>query len=237
MIDLDALDFDQPQVITPAPKTRLDLVEIAVPKESLSRLFSSRLIVVCEGKDHALYNASCDDASRLFIPPGSSDNAAGVLAMARANPGYRALRDRDFLMPSEIDIIKAELPNYRILPCYSIENLLYHPDNLASLDLTGFDPAAWKAAILAWKNVTPLLELKYERGRISELRAFPSLRNSHEAGPAKIREAHQSQDFEICYPVIPMQRMPQDFLARFNLSRDQLARAPWFRRTVREIVD
>ncbi|MEO5716481.1 MAG: AAA family ATPase, partial [Luteolibacter sp.] len=35
LIDLDSLDFDQPQVVSPAQKSRLDLVEIAVPRESL----------------------------------------------------------------------------------------------------------------------------------------------------------------------------------------------------------
>ena len=135
LIDLDALDFDPPQVVTPSAKSRLDLVEIAVPRESLTRLFANRTIVICEGKDHAFYNAACDDASRLFIPPGGSDNAGSVLAMARSNPGYLALRDRDFLMDDEIRAIQAELPNVRVLPFYSIENFLYHPDNIASLDV------------------------------------------------------------------------------------------------------
>jgi energy-coupling factor transporter ATP-binding protein EcfA2 len=102
LVDLDALDFDLPQVINPAQKSRLDLVEIAVPRESLTRLFANRTIIVCEGKDHAFYNAACDDDTRLFIPPGGSDNAQSVLAMARANLGYLALRDRDFLMEHEI---------------------------------------------------------------------------------------------------------------------------------------
>lgn len=238
LIDLDALDFDQPQIVTPAAKSRLDLVEIAVPRESLTRLFANRTIVICEGKDHAFYNASCDDASRLFIPPGGSDNAGSVLAMARSNPGYLALRDRDFLMDDETRAIRAELPNVRILPFYSIENLLYHPDNIASLEVPGFDPEAWKALIREWKSANPLREIKFERSRIQELRTVPSLQRSRaaEAEPTAIYDAYNSEDFDRFYPVFPQKRMPLDFLAQFNLTKDRLARAPWFRDRVRELT-
>ncbi|MEO5712922.1 MAG: hypothetical protein ABIT37_05480, partial [Luteolibacter sp.] len=198
---------------------------------------ANRTIIICEGKDHALYNAACDDASRLFIPPGGSDNAAGVFAMARSNPGYLALRDRDFLMDTEIQAIKAELPNYRILPFYSIENLLYHPDNIASLEIPGFEPEGWKADILRWKEANPLLELKYERGKIQELRTVPTLRGAHEADPASIRQAYASPDFATCYRVIPMKRVPLDFLSSFNLTKDRLAKAPWFKSKIKEVTE
>jgi hypothetical protein len=238
LMDLDALDFDQPQVVTPSPKSRLDLVEIAVPRESLTRLFANRTMVICEGKDHAFYNAACDDASRLFIPPGGSDNAGSVLAMARSNPGYLALRDRDFLLDDEIRAIQAELPNVRVLPFYSLENLLYHPENIASLEVAGFDPEAWKAVIREWKSANPLRESKFERGRIPELRTLPDLQRSRaaEADPSAIYDAYASDDFDRFYPVLPQKRMPLDFLAQFNLTKDRLARAPWFRERVRELT-
>jgi hypothetical protein len=238
LIDLDALDFDQAQVITPAAKSRMDLVEIAVPRESLTRLFANRTIIVCEGRDHALYNAACDDASRLFIPPGGSDNAAGVLAMARSNPGYLALRDRDFLMGEEIQAIRKELANYRVLPFYSIENLLYHPENIASLGLPGFDPEAWISEIRNWKNTHPLRELKFERGKIQELRTVEALRKSsaHDSDASAIYDAYASDDFEVFYPVLPQKKMPLDFLGQFNLTKDRLARAPWFKAKVQEIT-
>ena len=236
LIDLDALDFDQVQTVTPARKSRLDLVEIAVPRESLTRLFANRTIIVCEGKDHAFYNAACDDASRLFIPPGGADNAQGVFAMARSNPGYLALRDRDFLMESEVQAIQAEMPNYRV---YSIESLLYHPDNIASLEMPDFDPEAWKAEILRWKNANPLREVKFERGKIQELRTIAALQRTraHDTDPTWIYDAYASPDFNTCYPVLPQKRMPLDFLARFNISKDRLASAPWFKAEIRRITN
>ncbi len=238
LIDLDALDFDLPQVITPAQKSRLDLVEIAVPRESLTRLFANRTIIVCEGKDHAFYNAACDDASRLFIPPGGSDNAQSVLAMARANPGYLALRDRDFLMENEIAAIRVELPNYRVLPYYSIENMLYHPENIASLEIPGFDPEEWMSEIRKWKNANPLREIKFERGKIQELRTVQALQKAkaHDADATEIYDAFASADFKVFYPVFPQKRMTPDYLGQFKLTKDTLARAPWFKAKVKEIT-
>lgn len=238
LIDLDALDFDLPQVITPAQKSRLDLVEIAVPRESLPRLFANRTIIVCEGKDHAFYNAACDDATRLFIPPGGSDNAQSVLAMARANPGYLALRDTDFLMENEIAAIRAELPNYRVLPYYSIENLLYHPENIASLEMPGFDPEQWMSEIRKWRDSHPLREIKFERGKIQELRTVQTLQKAkaHDSDAVAIYDAFASTDFDVFYPVFPQKKMTPVYLGQFNLTKDRLARAPWFKAKVREIT-
>ncbi len=239
LIDLDALDYDLPQVITPAQKSRLDLVEIAVPRESLTRLFANRIIIVCEGKDHAFYNAACDDATRLFIPPGGSDNAQSVLAMARSNPGYLALRDRDFLMENEIAAIRAELPNYRVLPYYSIENLLYHPENIASLEMPGFDPEQWMSEIRSWRDSHPLREIKFERGKIQELRTVQTLQKAkaHDSDATAIYDAFASADFEIFYSVFPQKKMTPDYLGQFKFTKDGLARAPWFKAKVREITE
>ncbi len=150
-------------------------------------------------------------------------------------PGYLALRDRDFLMDDEIRAIRLELPNLHILPFYSIENLLYHPENIGSLEIADFDAGDWISAIREWKSANPLREVKHERGRIQELRTIPSLAKAKaaEADPKEIYDAYASDDFERFYPVFPQQRMPLDFLSRFGLARDRLARAPWFRRQVR----
>ena len=55
IIDFDDLDFDLPQRLVPTPSRHLDVFEIAVPRDSLSRLFSGRKVIACEGKDDALY--------------------------------------------------------------------------------------------------------------------------------------------------------------------------------------
>ncbi len=235
IIDFDDLDFDLPQRLVPSPRRHLDVFEIAVPRDSLSRLFSGRKIVACEGKDDALYNAACDDNSRLFIPAG---NAEQVFATVQANPNLWGIRDRDFFLQAEIDRLQEIYPQYRILPFYSIENLLFHPENIASLNVPGFDAAAWSEAIRLAKEGRPLREVKHARGRIRELRSVPDFQRAHawDADPAEIYDAYGSSDFDTFYPVVPMKEMPRNYLEPFKLSPRMLARAPWMTRKLKEIT-
>lgn len=235
IIDFDDLDFDLPQRLVPAPRRHLDVFEIAVPRDSLSRLFGNRKIIACEGKDDAFYNAACDDNSRLFIPAG---NAEQVFAMVQANPNLWGIRDRDFLLQNEIDLLRQRFPQYRVLPFYSIENLLFHPDNIASLAIVGFDAQAWRDAIRSAKDTRPLREVKHARGKIRELRSVPDFQKAHawDADPKEIYEAYASADFTTFYPVVPMKEMPRTYLEPFKLSSIALARAPWLIQKLKEIT-
>ncbi len=236
IIDFDDLDFDLPQRLVPAPSRHLDVFEIAVPRDCLARLFSGRKIIACEGKDDALYNAACDDNSRLFIPAG---NAEGVFAMVQANPHLWGIRDRDFLLQTEVDQLRQLYPQYRVLPYYSIENLLFHPDNIASLGIAGYDAEAWREAIRAAKDHRPLREVKYARGKIRELRAVQVFQKDRawEKDAEEIYRAHGSADFGVFYPVVPMKEMPRTYLEPFKISTGDLARTPWMVRKLKEITD
>ncbi len=236
IIDFDDLDFDRPQRLAPASRRNLEVFEIAVPRDSLSRLFSGRKVIACEGKDNALYNAACDDNTRLFIPAG---NAEQVFGMVQSNPSLWGIRDRDYLLQSEIDQLRLLYPQYRILPFYSIESLLFHPDNIASLDLTGFDPQLWRDAIHREKERRPLREVKHARGRIRELRAVPVFQKSRawDTDPSEIYDAYASSEFGTYYPVVPMKEVPRTVLEPYRISTGDLARAPWMVRMLKEITD
>ena len=236
IIDFNDLDFDLPQRLVPAPRRHLDVFEIAVPRDSLSRLFSGRKVIACEGKDDAFYNAACDDNSRLFIPAGYAEQ---VFAMVQTNPNLWGIRDRDFLFQSEIDLLRKLYPQYRVLPFYSIENLLFHPDNIASLGLPGFDAKAWREAIRAAKDARPLREVKHARGRIKELRSVPDFQRTRawDADPNQIYAAYAAADFDTFYPVVPMKEIPRTYLETFKLSPFDLARAPWLARRLRAITE
>ena len=235
IIDFDDLDFDQPQRLVPAPRRHLDVFEIAVPRDSLSRLFSGRKVIACEGKDDALYNAACDDNTRLFVPAG---NAEGVFAMVQANPNLWGIRDRDFLLQSEIDQLRQIYPQYRVLPFYSIENLLFHPDNIASLNISGYDAQAWREAIRVAKDARKFREVKNARGKIRELRVVPVFQKAHawESDAEEIYRAYDSADFDTFYPVVPMKEIPRTYLEPFKISTGDLARAPWMIQKLKEIT-
>lgn len=234
-IDLDQLDFDQPQTLRPQPKDRLEVFEIAVPRDSLGRLFANRKMVVCEGDDQKLYNAALDDSELLFIP---ARNAYSVFQMVTADPSLWGLRDRDFLLQKEVEKLQQAYPRLRILPCYSIESWLYHPQNIASLSLEGCDAEAWKAEIVTRKPDAHKLEVKHARSHIAELRHHPldSMRSS-ETNVDEIYAAYASTDFDTMYRVLPMKTFPKDFLSPFQLTPSVLARAPWFKEQLRSLFD
>ena len=235
IIDFDDLDFDLPQRLAPAPRRHLDVFEIAVPRDSLSRLFSGRKVIACEGKDCAFYNAACDDNSRLFIPAG---NAEGVFTMVQATPGLWGVRDRDFLLASEIEELRRLFPNYRVLPYYSIENLLYHPDNIASLNVPGYNAQRWREAIRTAKDAAKFREVQNARGKIRELRTVESFQKirSWDADPEEIYRAYESEDFDTFYPVVPMKKMPLTYLQTFGITKGQLAEAPWMVHKLKQVT-
>ncbi len=234
-IDLDQLDFDQSQTLRPQPKDRLEVFEIAVPKDSLGRLFANRKMVVCEGDDQKLYNAALDDSELLFIP---ARNAYSVFQMVTADPSLWGLRDRDFLLQKEVEKLQQAYPRLRILPCYSIESWLYHPQNIASLALAGYNADAWKEEIVARRPEAHTLEVKHARSHIAELRHHPldSMRSS-EVIVDEIYTAYASADFDTMYKVLPMKNFPKDYLAPFQLTPSALARAPWFKEQLGKLFE
>ena len=237
IIDFDDFDFDQSQELVPSPKQSINVFEIAVPRDSLTRLFAGRKIIACEGKDDILYNAACDDASRIFVPAG---NAAQVFAMISANPALFGLRDRDYLLEEEVSLLGRLYPNYRSLPFYSIESLLYHPANIASLGPIGYDEETWREAIRTSKKERPLRDVRYPRSHIAELRAVPEFQRKRppawEADPKEIYDAYESSDFDIFYPVVAIKNFPKTYLEPFGLTQLALARAPWFVAKLKELT-
>ena len=230
VIDLDMLDFDQPQKLTPSPPEKLDVFEIAIPKESLGTLLSGRKLIYCEGKDHGLYNAALDDDSALFVPSG---NAEQVFRAIQADNSIWGLRDRDFLADTEIEQIRHTYPNYLILPYYSIENLLYHPDNLEALTIEGYNKEAWSSEIRSNRPEKHQLELEAARSRIRELREIQGLK---EDDRESIYSDYDSDDFETAYQFTPMKRVSKDYLSRFQLAKDTLATSPWFKQRLKDII-
>ncbi len=125
IINFDDLNFDLPQTLTPEPKDNPDVYDIAVGKEFLSSLFQDKEIYFVENKDKEYY-AGIGIPNTIFV---SDNNRNNVFHKVRPTH-YCGIVDRDFLSDSDIEEIRKEYPKLTILHYYSIENYLYHPDNL-----------------------------------------------------------------------------------------------------------
>ena len=89
-------------------------------------------IYFVENKDKDYY-ATVGIANTVFV---SDNNRNNVYHKVRAT-NYRGIVDRDFLSDDDIVQIRQHYPNLTILDYYSIENYLYHSDNLLEYLTTG----------------------------------------------------------------------------------------------------
>ncbi len=148
IIDFDSLDFDVPHTLYPEAKQSLQVFDVAVPQDTLLRLFKGKQIVFCENQNDQYYN-SLGDENLLFV--GVKDKSQ-VWYSAKSNKGSFALMDRDFISDTEVAQIRQKFPNLFFTHYYAFENYLYHPDNLAEALGATFDKAAHTAEIIRQKN-------------------------------------------------------------------------------------
>jgi len=125
ILDFDEFNFDLPQILVPEAKNNPEVYEIAVGKEFLPALFRQMNIYFVENKDRDYY-ASVGIPNTVFV---SDNNRNNVYHKVRAT-NFRGLVDRDFLSNDDIVQIRSHYQNLLLLNYYSIENYLYHPDNL-----------------------------------------------------------------------------------------------------------
>lgn len=233
IIDFDDLDFDQPQVLHPQPKERLDVYDIAVPKELLFELMHGKRLVVCENQNDEYYNLLALPET-IFV--GVKD-ARDVFIHIKRDERYHSIRDRDFLSDDEIDRLKRRFPKHHILQYYDFENYLYHPDNIAEINPDGFDRNYYLADIIKQKNETIryiIANLTSSRQAYEEFKVDVKKDDS----PNAIVDDLYSDDFERFYKFFDMKvQYNKSYLKAFNLDKKRLVQTHWFRQQIETILN
>lgn len=239
IIDFDDLDFDTPQVLYPQPKNNFEVFEIAVSKDFMRKAFKGSKIFFAENTDTPFYN-SLEFKDTLFI---NAIDKKDVFFKAKNNEVF-GLVDRDYLTDIDIEQIKHQYKNLRILNYYSIENYFYHPDNLEEYYLKkkkDFDKEVYVQKIREIKNEkkdTILYGIDLAR------RGYPFFNESTlekekqsfiENGKT-IVELLRSDDFETFYKVFPAKDYGKTILERQNLSKIDLSQTKWFREKIQDII-
>ena len=239
IIDFDDLDFDTPQILIPTDKTKYEIFEIAVSKEFIDKVFQGRKIIFAENWDAPLYNNLSIDDTFFFTAIDKAD----VFHKSK-NLKTQGLVDRDFLTDNEISQIQSVYQNIKILPYYSIENLLFHPDNLAEYFSTNqkeFDIVDYKNKITAEKNN----ERDYIVSGIFNARSgYPFFKENEHAQKLKdfrnnsreIIELLRSDDFETFYKVFPAKDYGKSIESRTNLNKKDLAKTDWFKIQIENLL-
>lgn len=96
----------------------------------------------------------------MFLP---ANNNREVFLTIKSDKYKIGLRDRDYLRTDEINLIQKKYPDLKILLLSTFENYLYHPENIAQLNLPGFNKLGYISEIKIQKN-EKILEIVGEIG-------------------------------------------------------------------------
>lgn len=239
IFDFDDLDFDQPQTLQPLPKNDSEVFEIAVGKAFIDKIVQGRKIIFSENTDTPFYNDVGLDNTFFFTAVDKAD----VFHKAR-NFNQKGLIDRDYLSDDEVADIINEYPFLYILPFYSFENLLFHPDNLEEyyrLKNLAFDKAAYIQDLLNEKN----REKEYLVAGIVQARSgYPFFKENENTKRLKtFREAYRntidllkSDQLNDFYKVFPIKDYATQLSVRQNLSKNELTKTAWFKAQIETTV-
>lgn len=248
IIDFDDFDFDVPRILFPTVKDNPEVYEIAVGKEFLPSLFRSLEVCFVENSDKEFF-AAIGLENTVFV---SENNRNSVYHKVRTT-NYKGIVDRDFLSDDDIIQIEKEYPNLFVLQYYSIENYLYHPDNLEEYYQDRkliFDKKNYVNQILIEKNkisydIIPGLSLKRTEypyfgepkfnGKNLQNR-FKNKKENEEQSKI-IAKNLSSEDFETFYKSLPMKSFCTNIKERQNIRPSDLAKTKWFKNQIKALLE
>lgn len=238
IIDFDSLDFDKSQTLSPQPKENLEIFELAVSKDTISKILQGRKIVFAENTDTVIYNNLSMHNTYFF----NAIDKADVFHKAK-NLNTLGLIDRDYLTDEEVKELNKTYPFLRVLPYYSIENLLFHPDNLEEYYFTvkkDFTKVDYINALINVKN-QELVDLA--AGIPMARNGYPFYKENEYSKQLKdfkdnwkdITKLLKSDDFETFYKVFPAKDYGKSLPQRSNLPKINLGRTNWFRNQIEKL--
>jgi len=248
VIDFDNYDFDQPRTLIPIMKDTPDVYEIAVGKEFVPSLFEHLKIYFVENRDKNYY-ATIGLPKSVFVPENDKNN---VFHRVRTTQFFGII-DRDFLSDDDIVQIQKEYPHLHVLEYYSIENYMYHPDNLEEYyqsQRKPFDKAEYIRDLTNEKNkirheFTPhisLIRTSYPFFSEPKYNVLPELQNRFKNQKENKEQSTgvsvnlNSNDLETFYKSLPMKDYCTQLPQRQNLSKLGLVRTKWFKKKMSELL-
>jgi AAA15 family ATPase/GTPase len=239
IIDFGDLDFDQPQILMPKEKNNFEVFEIAVSKSFIDQVVQGRKIIFSENTNTVFYNDLNNNNTLFFVAIDKMD----VFHKAKNHKQY-GLIDRDYLSDEEILELKKVYPFLFILPYYSFENLIYHPNNLEEYYEAvhkNFDKANYIYQLTKIKND----ERDYLAAGIIQARAgYPFYKENEHAKLLKefkgnyksVIELLRSDNFEDFYKVFPAKDYGKNIAERQHLPINILAKTNWFKTQIENII-
>lgn len=198
-----------------------------------SRLSPDRLIF-CENKNADILK-TIGFENLLFF--GEKDSSS-VFIKVKTKPEAFGLRDRDFLLDTEIERIQKKYSNYFILKYYCFENYLFHPENIRELNFDSFDAQEYENEILRQKNIKKNYIISIYRNSRNTYQEFKieheNLRDKYSEN--EIIDYLESDDLEIYFKAFSMKdHFDKSVIKKYNLKPVELSKTNWFRDQLNQI--
>lgn len=199
------------------------------------RLTEDKLIY-CENKNSDFLN-NLELKNVSFV---SERDASGVFSQTKSRLGKFGLRDRDFLLDTEIIRLRIKYPNYYILKYYCFENYLYHPQNIMQLGINNLNIDDYILELISQKNKnrdqiisifrqarTSYFELKIDSDKILD-----------KGNENQIIDYLNSDDIEIFFKAYNVKDyFNKEFINKFGIKQKELAATDWFKKQIVLLID
>lgn len=214
----------------------LEMVNVSsLTSDILRKQLSSDKLIVCENKNAEILK-SLNIPHLLFFPERDS---SGVFIKVKTKLDTYGLRDRDYLLDTEIERIRKKYPNYFILDYYCFENYLYHPENIRELAIENFNLDSYKQDIIKQKNERKnhIISI-YKNSR----KNYQEFKVEHEKLLDKenenlIIDYLMSDDIEVFFKVFSLKEFfNKSIIEKFKLEPIELAKTKWFKNKMESIL-
>jgi len=208
---------------------------IDLTRDVLSGRLSKDKLIICENSNaEILKNIDYDNV--LFF---AERDSSSVFIQIKTTVDRFGLRDRDFLLDSEIEKIRSKYPNYFILDYYCFENYLYHPENIDELNLKGLKKKDYELEIIRQKNINKNQIISIFRNSRKNYQEFKieSEKLRIKKDESKIIEYLESNDIELFFKAYSMKDyFNKEILSKYNLKKQELSKTKWFQDQFKRIL-
>jgi internalin A len=193
-------------------------------------------LIFCENKNADILN-SLDLKNVSFI---QERDANGVFSQTKTRPDKYGIRDRDFLLDSEIQKLRTRYPNYYILNYYCFENYLYHPLNIAEIGINNLNLTTYINELIDQKNKNKdqiISIFKLARTSYLELK-IASENIIDKKNENQIIEYLNSNDIETFFKVFSVKDyFNKEILNKFEIRPKELASTQWFKNQIINLLN
>jgi len=219
-------------------KKKIEEIEKEIASKNIE--ISENIIFYCENKNEIELGKLGFEKIKFY----GVDGSAKVFEKTTTNPTAFGLRDKDYLTDNEVIKLKNKYPNYKILHYYCFENILYHPENIAELELPNYIKHEYIEDIIKQSNEKAediFLELKNIRKGYEELKNTVKAVNPEADAEKKIFKALNSNNIEEVLKFFSLKKgknnYRKDYLNKLNLKTEQLIGTKWFKNQIKKIME